>query len=145
MKSLTVVFSALSLTVFAACSHLSSMHAPWNKCVAHTRINPPELDAFIDAATDAAKDITLADTISDWQMRYDKVKDLSDKLPEEGLNKAQQKECDGIVEQMEIGKLALEMKKVDAKTGMKQCKLVSAAISKHVEKIRTIADSPDHV
>jgi hypothetical protein len=144
MKSLTVFFVALVGIALAGCGSFSVMHPPWNKCVAHCRINPPELDAFLDAATDAAKDIALADTISDWQFRYDKVKDLNEKLPET-LGTAARKECDGIMEQMEIGKLALTMKRVDAKSGLKQCKLVSADITKHINKIRTIADSPANV
>jgi hypothetical protein len=98
------------------------------------------LDAFLDAASDAARDLALADSISDWQARYDKVKDLGGKLPD-SLDLAVQKQCDGIREQMEIGKLALTMKRVDAKSGLKQCKLVSAEITKHIEKARAFGSS----
>jgi hypothetical protein len=138
MKFRFLVLSALCLASFAACGHLAIMNAPWNKNVAQARVNPPELDAFLDAATDAAKQIALADKVSDWQTEYDKVKELSDQLPEESLNKAQRKDCDGIVEQMEVGKLAIQMKRVDAKNGLKQCKLVSATILKHVKNIKTV-------
>jgi hypothetical protein len=137
MKFLTVVFSVLSLTLLAACSHFSLLPHSWNKNTAHAPINSSEVNDFLDSAASAAKDLALADSVSDWQENYDKVVAMRGKLPEEALTKAQQKECDGIVEQMEIGKLAIEMKRVDPKIGLKQCKLVSMDILKHIKNIKS--------
>ena len=138
MKSLTVVLSILCITAFAACSHFSIRDTPLAHSNDYTSNNPPELNAFLEAATEAAKQLALAEKVSEWRTEYDKVAKLREQLPEETLNKAQQKECDSIVEQMEVGKLAIEMKRVDAKTGLKQCKIVSTDILKHVKTIKSI-------
>jgi hypothetical protein len=136
MKSLAVVFSALILPLFAACSHISLIPVPWNKHLSPAHINSSEIIAFLEAATNAAKDLTLADSVSDWQENCAKVAAMRSNIPEDTLSNIQQKECDSIVEQMQIGKLAIEMKRVEPKMGLKKCKLVSTEIMKHVNNLK---------
>ncbi len=140
MKSLAVIFVALLGVALAGCGSFSFRE---NRGVADFHPDPSALSAFLAAAEEAATDLPRADGPSEWQREYDNVKYMSKLLPDESLTDAQWKECDGIVNQMEFGKLALEMKRVDPKTGLKQCKLVSADITKRVKKIKAIKDTAD--
>ena len=101
---------------------------------------PRESGAFLDAATEAAKQIAEADTVAEWQTECDKVAESRNQILDEGLTATQRKQCDQIMEQMEIGKLSVEMKKVDAKVGKKQCSLVAADILRNVKALKN-ADS----
>jgi len=136
MKSLSIVLSVLLLTTFSACSHFSITDGPWPHSRAPAANIPPELNAFLDAASEAAKQIALADTVGEWQTECDKVEESRNQILDEALTATQRKQCDQIMEQMEIGKLSVEMKKVDAKMGKKQCSLVAAEIVKNVKMLK---------
>jgi hypothetical protein len=138
MKTATLILSALVLSTIAACGHFPIMDHPLTTSVAQNEKFPPELDAYLEAATTAAKQIILVENVAEWQIEYDKVKEIYAKIPEDAVNQAVQNECNSISEQMEIGKLAVELKKIDIRAGTKQCRDVSADILKHVKKIKAL-------
>jgi hypothetical protein len=138
MKTLTVVMSVLFLTTLAACGHFSFLPSSHPKWIADPHFETSPLAAFLAVTEGAAEQIKLDESLSDWQTKYDNAKHMSDLLPNEALSDAQQKECDSIMEQMELGKLAIELKRIDPRTGKKQCNLVSAEILKHVKNLKKI-------
>jgi hypothetical protein len=104
--------------------------------VAIGRIEPAELDAFVQAAEEAAEKLAVADSIEAWQEHYDKVAELETRVSMETLSKAKRNECKLIMEQMEMGKLAAQLRKVDPKPGKKQCAAVAKDILKHAQYLR---------
>jgi hypothetical protein len=141
MKLLKAVFVAFLGATLAGCGSFSLLHGLQHKVIADPHFEPSSLQVFLAAADNAATQLPLAEGPADWQSQCDRVKQLGERLADEPLTDAQRKECDGIGEQMEMGKLALQMKRVDAKTGLKQSKLVSANITSRVKKIKSLADS----
>jgi hypothetical protein len=143
MKSPRVVFCLLIGVTLVGCGSLSTIFAPTVYCPHDAYIDHSPLSFFLFRAEQAAEQLPSAESSSDWQESYEAVKTASRKLPDvpdEDLSEPQRKECDHILEQMEIGRLGLQLKRVDARAGAKQCKVVAAAINKHVKKVRTSAD-----
>jgi hypothetical protein len=142
MKPPTVVFIFLAFLGigFAGCGRLTTMFAPQPKYVGDWHPDTSTVGMFLYAAGEAATQLPLSESLSDWQTYYDDMKHLANQLPQESLPEAEEKECTAIIEQMEIGKLALQLKQVDPKAGLKQCKFVAATASKHIKKAKTLAD-----
>jgi hypothetical protein len=136
MKSLSVVFCVFLFFALTACAPYSGLNSPWHKHMAMERLEPAELDAFVQAAEEAAEKLVVAETLSDWQSDYDKVAELETRVPLEALSKSQQKGCNAIMDQMELGKLAAQLRKVDPKPGKKQCATVAKEILKHAQTLR---------
>ena len=101
--------------------------------------SPPELKAFLSEAETAAKQILKEDNLGEWNIEYEKVKQLYDQMPREALRPSLQKDCDDIVSQMLLGKLAIGLKKDDAYAGRKRCLDVSAEIARLVKDAKTIS------
>jgi hypothetical protein len=138
MKSFTAVLSLFFLTALAACGHFSMPQGIQSQYIHDVHFEPSPLAAFLAVTENAAEQIAHDETLPDWQTSYDNAKHMSDLLPKEGLNDSQLKECDAIMEQMEMGKLAIVMKTADPRTGTKQCRLVSAEILRHIKKIKAM-------
>lgn len=143
MKPLSIgsLFTALLGIALAGCGHISTIFAPQPNYIADWHPDPSPLAAFLCVADEAATQLPLAESLSDWQKEYDNLKYCNNLLPKESLTAAEEKECTAIMEQMEIGKLALQMKRVEPKTGLKQCKLVAVNISKHVKTAEALYEA----
>ena len=97
------------------------------------------MKAFLSEAETAAKQILKEDNLGEWNIEYEKVKQLYDQMPREALRPSLQKDCDDIVSQMLLGKLAIGLKKDDAYAGRKRCLDVSAEIARLVKDAKTIS------
>jgi len=98
----------------------------------------PELKAFLSEAMIAATQILKEDNLEEWGLEYDKVKELYDRIPRESLRPSLQKDCDDIISQMLLGKLAIGLKKDDAYAGRKRCLDVSAELARLVKDAKSI-------
>jgi hypothetical protein len=132
-----ILFFATVLGTVVGCGHLPLVDYRPASSTAPQQELRPEVLAFVDEASKAAKEIESADSIPEWQTEYDKVKELYNAIPDEGVAKATERECREIMDQMEIAKLAVQMKRVDEKAGGKQCRAVAADIGRLVKAVKS--------
>ena len=137
MKKYSLLLCALFASTLGACGHFPIINTALTNPTAKNGKTPPELQAFLDEATTAAKQIEKEDNLEEWKSEYEKVKKLYDEIPRDALRPSVQKDCDDIINQMLLGKLAIGLKKDDAYAGKKRCLDASVEIMRIVKDVKT--------
>jgi hypothetical protein len=137
MNKYPLLFCVLLASLSFGCGHFPIGNVA--ALTASSGDTPPELKAFLREAETAATQILKEDNLEEWNLEYEKVKQLCDQIPREGLRPSLQKVCDDIISQMLLGKLAIGLKKDDAYAGRKRCHDVSAELARLVKDARNIS------
>jgi hypothetical protein len=138
MKKCSLLLCLLLLSTLEACGHFPIINTAIPTPATQNEYFPSELKAYLDEATTAAKQLEKGVDLDEWQTEYGKVKKIYDEIPHDGINPSIQKECDDIIEQMQLGKLAIGLKKGDAWVGKKRCQEISAKIMLDIKCIKSM-------
>jgi len=138
MKQCSLLLCVLLVSTLGACGHFPIINPAITTPATQNEKFPSELKAYLDEATTAAKQLEKGTDLDEWQTEYDKVKIMHDEIPHDGISPSIQKECDDIMEQMLLGKLAIGLKKNDAWVGKKRCQEISAKIMLDIKYIKSM-------
>ena len=76
-----MLLCAFLASTLGACGHLPIINTGLTNPTAKNGTIPPELQAFLDEATTAAKQIEKEDNLDEWNSEYENVKKLYDEIP----------------------------------------------------------------